>query len=571
MKLNRIEIKNFRSIKDETIYFDKNALILLGKNEVGKSNILKAIAAVFGEYVVSSQDKRKRIDNEIISEYFVKAIFDIDTNSIQKFFKQNFNIESPEQNIREEYLHLLLHNNTIQIQIQLKIGNNEIPEIIYDKEVEDFFISLLSQDVFMHFDNDVNQSEFVNKYVEAYFYSNQYNCIYWQYNGDNILPDGVRIADFTNRPHEFKALENIFQLCNRGDIRQEFQNAIELDGDYHGMLEQISIQTTQTFREIWKDFADTSMELKDSGEYIRIKISNKAKYTFEDRSDGFKKYMSILLMLSTKYRSKNLSNNSIILIDEPDQSLYPTSARYLRDELLRISDTAYVVYSTHSQYMIDSDCIDRHLIVLKNDDVTTVNKVDENSPFNDDELLRRAIGTSIFECLKSKNIVFEGWLDKQLFTKYCEFNKKEKEFKKYGITYMKGISGIETIIPILILANKEFIVVADSDETSNNKRSDFEKSYEEYKSNWLAYSDIIPTTSTMEDFLELDYLKVQLAEFGHQTYHDNKTAIQNIDKIANTDKNLKQKIKNQLVANLKPKSIKKDYGLFVDELLSKLK
>lgn len=60
MILDRIEIKNFRSIKDVTISFENKGIILIGKNEAGKSNILKAIAALFGEYKVSNKDKKKK-------------------------------------------------------------------------------------------------------------------------------------------------------------------------------------------------------------------------------------------------------------------------------------------------------------------------------------------------------------------------------------------------------------------------------------------------------------------------------------------------------------------------------
>jgi predicted ATP-dependent endonuclease of OLD family len=91
MELNRIIIKNFRSIKDSTIYFDQNCKILIGKNEVGKSNILKAIAALFGKYVVSSKDKRKRIKNEEIKDddFILSAVYklnDIDFLNIFEFF-----------------------------------------------------------------------------------------------------------------------------------------------------------------------------------------------------------------------------------------------------------------------------------------------------------------------------------------------------------------------------------------------------------------------------------------------------------------------------------------------------
>ena len=74
MELSRVHIKNFRSIKDTVINFDNNCLILLGKNEAGKSNVLKAIAAVFDKYQVSNKDRRKKIANEKIDEYFVRII-----------------------------------------------------------------------------------------------------------------------------------------------------------------------------------------------------------------------------------------------------------------------------------------------------------------------------------------------------------------------------------------------------------------------------------------------------------------------------------------------------------------
>ena len=64
MKIKEIHIENFRSIKNETIVMDKNCLILLGKNEAGKSNVLKAIAALFGQYSLTVKDQRKNINNE---------------------------------------------------------------------------------------------------------------------------------------------------------------------------------------------------------------------------------------------------------------------------------------------------------------------------------------------------------------------------------------------------------------------------------------------------------------------------------------------------------------------------
>jgi len=51
MKLKHIDIDNFRSIKDSSIFFnDYPCRILIGMNETGKTNILKAIRTLDNSY-----------------------------------------------------------------------------------------------------------------------------------------------------------------------------------------------------------------------------------------------------------------------------------------------------------------------------------------------------------------------------------------------------------------------------------------------------------------------------------------------------------------------------------------
>jgi predicted ATP-dependent endonuclease of OLD family len=82
VKLTEIKIENFRSIKSQTIIIEHNCLILLGKNEAGKSNILKAIAAVFEQYKVTDKDKRKRIANEKILKRIMKNLFHLGFHTV---------------------------------------------------------------------------------------------------------------------------------------------------------------------------------------------------------------------------------------------------------------------------------------------------------------------------------------------------------------------------------------------------------------------------------------------------------------------------------------------------------
>lgn len=580
MELQEFRIKNFRSIKDETIEFKHNCLILLGKNEAGKTNILKAIASVLGEYIVSTEDRRKRIDNEKITEYYVYAIFKLDNNDFNTVANQ-FNLKfKGHENIifkNKETLNNFIQKHFYSFLICLNIENNEVPNFKHWSIKNEFE---LEKKLFKTTNNTITENQTNTEFnlsleifniIKELYNKNPLKCHYWKYSKDYLLPNKVVIQSFISNPSSQKALENIFLLCGRNNIKNEFNDALTEDGDYLNLLEQISKKVTSTFQKIWKDFKGTSIQLLPNGNEILIKVADKAKYNFEDRSDGFKKFISILLMLSTQSRA-NQYKNDIILIDEPDQSLYPTSAQHLRDELIEISKFAKIIYSTHSQYMIDSSNIDRHLVVEKKDDITTIIKEHKNAEFSTDELLKRAIGTSIFECLQPINIIFEGYLDKQLFELHLKFHKIENDFKQYGKVYLSGISGAEMLIQILILANKKFVIVADSDETSKNKKIDFIKNYPEYKDNWISYADVVSVASTMEDFMTTDYLQEQITNLGHQySYNSNKNAIYNIEKATCNNKEKKQEIKNTLIKNLDKSNITKEYTVYITSLQNKLK
>jgi predicted ATP-dependent endonuclease of OLD family len=581
MELKRIQIKNFRSIKDEEITFNHNCLALLGKNEAGKSNVLKAVAAIFNKYQVTVKDKRKKIDNEIIdkSDYYIRGIIllnQYDLNKIEEVLRNKYTgigyIEFSSGITLGEFLNKFFK----ELLIRVNVDNDSKPYFSYWKIKENYTklkqtVYISNNDISLEGETMLNLEKEISAIAKEYYLNDPIKCHYWQYNDSLLLPSSVEIESFVTSPSNFKALENIFQLCGRENILEEFTNAKEEDGDYANLLEQVSQKVTRTFQKIWADFKGTSIQLLPNDSQILIKISDKAKYNCEDRSDGFKKFISILLMLSTQSRANKIIENDLILIDEPDQSLYPTSAQFLRDELLNIAQKSKIIYSTHSQYMIDTNNLDRHIIVEKKDGITTLHKEDAISPYTTDELLRRAIGSSIFECLKSVNIIFEGYLDKVLFEKYCKWNKRENEFKDFGRMYLKGISGVDNIISILDAANKKFIVVADSDNISNSRRFEFEKEHLKYKSNWLSYADAVSKIITMEDFLLEEYIESELIKYDNQFKYDRtKNAIQNIDKSAEKNKEKMRDIKNNLIENLKKANINEEYSKFLDELKKKL-
>ena len=66
MKLNSTVIKNYRGIKEETLVSFQDFNCIVGKNDVGKSTLLKAIDAFLNENNPNIEDKNVYSDSNFI-------------------------------------------------------------------------------------------------------------------------------------------------------------------------------------------------------------------------------------------------------------------------------------------------------------------------------------------------------------------------------------------------------------------------------------------------------------------------------------------------------------------------
>lgn len=597
MILYKIIIKNFRSISDITIetktYNNRKCLILVGKNEAGKSNILKAVSAAFGKYTVSKKDQNKNMlkgDESCIDVQFklekkeldiiIKELCEKKHIKQTNIFKNNLDLMDF---IKEAFENILLTIDIddnkqprityYDIKDELNKKYKLLDKLSYSKEngivdnietscdngsnIENLLIDDLVTNIFKIIKSDIAQLDMLlNK------------AIIWEYKDEYILPSEVDIESFKSDPNICLPLKNIFYLNGIKDIKNELDSELEKDHSLCDFLDTISEKVTQEFREIWSDLANIKFSISKDGSNFIIRLKEQKSYNNNDRSDGFKRFIAILLILSVQYRTKELSGG-IILFDEPDAFLYPTSAKFLKEELFRISENSTVIYSTHSPFMIDNECIERHLIIERKDDISEI-VPQGKSPFQEDELLKRAIGSHIFESIQSKNIIFEGYTDYKVFKN----TYKNKDFKDCGLVYMGGIKEVNTITTMIMLTGKKFLIVSDSDETSKNKRKDFEKDFPDLKENWLEYDEVCDKSNkikTLEDFYEVDYLSAKIKQYNENYEYDKKKSnIDNIDKAVSQDKEKRQEIKNALAIDAKKENIKKEYFDFIKKIKNKL-
>ena len=202
-----------------------------------------------------------------------------------------------EANSREELVAMLRLQNLFLLKCK-NIDKVEKKQKMKNKELSEFCRELgamISSGISLIMAMNILTKRATNQKSKEIYNANPYICHYWKYSTKYLIPHDIAISSFTKDPNICVPLYNIFKLYNRNDVEQEFADALSEDGDYANLLEQVSTETTKVFRKIWKDFKDTKIELLSSGTEILTKISEKAKYSFEDRSDGFKKFISIIV------------------------------------------------------------------------------------------------------------------------------------------------------------------------------------------------------------------------------------------------------------------------------------
>ena len=253
------------------------------------------------------------------------------------------------------------------------------------------------------------------------------------------------------------------------------------------------------------------------------------------------RFITFLLLVSARVKTKSLEN-VLLLIDEPEISLHPAGIRNLRDELLSISKQNLVVYATHSPYMIDRKSIERHSVIEKKGDITSGVFANAGKVF-DEEVLLNSLGVSVFESLKKKNIIFEGWRDKRLFDIFVEENKGNPEYKSLieaGACFVSGVKDVRNVVPILALANTSILVVSDHDQPAIEAKKDFNIS--KFEGDWLTYRDLVGGASnvvTVEDFVRPEFLRGAFNIVAKRKgISDLELSFDGVDRISNLEKRL---------------------------------
>lgn len=629
MKLSKITIKNFRSIKDATVELGSSCRVLVGINESGKSNILKALALLDEAKKTTISDVRFPLEDEPpISESYVRFIFSLDEDEISQICEDilvKVLCLNPEQK--------LLINNAKQAMsfmdfcrarseglywVDVLKGSKtcsywSLPKSKYSinkgwakpskvapptfqvegtaQPLKDFLLINKEEhpgipESYLDDATAEDVSDIIGRHVVEALKSNLPDCVYWSYDEKNILPPSIALATFVANPSSCIPLKHMFELAGIDNIQQKIAEEQTRTNGLRNLLGSVAKKTTKHIRSVWKEYRSIEISLTENGANINASVTEGFNhFDFSSRSDGFKRFVSFLIMVSVKVKTNQLEN-TLLLIDEPEIGLHPSGARYLKDELIKISEQNYVVYSTHSIFMVDKENVGRHLLIKKQNEVTVVAEVTQSN-FVDEEVIYNALNYSIFENLKEVNILFEGWRDKKLFQVALDgaqktYNKLKGEFQKIGVANLQGVKDVGRVCPILELANRNYIVISDCDDMAKAEQKKFSGSGAWKR--WDELSDVSEIV-TGEDFIKTEFIKGVISNVKEQHAQLYELSVSKLNLSAGggklhcidnwvggamtkeDKKALLNQIKDELVNSLTPSDIEEHFYVYLQALL----
>lgn len=344
MRISSLVIKNYKAIRELEITDIEDALILVGKNNTGKTMILDAIRTVFSENEVKEKDFYENGKNIVI-----KMTIQYDEDDLLKFHKlgkvskyksyeswyKDFCNKLPSFKNNEltfEYICNNSKNTGIKIRYYdgIKKNNMYIPEIFpkiyyvdHMREIND------SEDIIMEFMGNREIKEL--KEHKCMFDPKRecnscFNCI-----GiiNKKTPEELSIVE-TEKLFEYKLLNmNLQNFANR--LNKFFHK----NGGYH---QDIKYNIKLFMNEMFK---------------VETKVINKERQLEADMNNSGEglKSLYILSLLET-YAEEESELPCIIMLEGPENYLHPQMQKISSEILYRLSRKNQVIFSTHSPNMI---------------------------------------------------------------------------------------------------------------------------------------------------------------------------------------------------------------------------
>ncbi len=444
MRLTYFTVENYRSITNAYKLDLQSMTILIGKNNEGKSNLIKSLNLAM-EIIRLMQSTQKRSIPRWL--YAWKDDFPIELQHSSKLKRKCTKFR----------LDFKLSNEEISVFYE-KVGSNingDLSVFIEIKETDSFSITVPKRGK-----NATTLSSKIDKI-------SQFIC-------DNIALQYIPAVRSEADAYDVisRIIEAEFQ--HAGD--EEYEKAQAYIERYQNQkLEELSQRIKEPLKVFMPSIKAVSLSLEDRisrkpflrNKNLEISINDGVLTSLSQKGDGVKSLTTMAIL------SKSNAKNRVIIIDEPEAHLHPEAIHYLKKVLFDLSAENQLIISTHNPIFVNRISVTSN-IVVDNHKATPADRI---------ETIRKTLGVRVADNLLYSDyvIVVEGPSDKIVLERFMQEDEQLKSLLSNNTIIIRSIGGVRNLRNELynleqMLCN--YLVVLDSDNAGIEKAREAQQSLE---------------------------------------------------------------------------------------------
>jgi len=348
MLISRINIKAYKSIFELSLSIDPKVSVMIGANESGKTNTLRAM---------ESFKPNAPFSNNLTCQY-------------SDYYYQG---KCPEISIefsnfsRENRRKLTLLAEVFKSAEKFTVSKSGPDFTDYQVTVKDEIVP-------------VSNMQRLLEHLPKFLY----------FDNISLLKNRVDLATLQNGDQNYDTERNLLKI---GGLQDNFEILFEDSTRGRRASEEASRLITQQIRRVWSQEPTIELKLNVNGNVLYIDISDGTTVydTPESRSLGFRWYLSFYInFIAQTFEAK--ANEYFFLLDEPGIHLHPAGQKDLTKVMEDLSIKNQLVFTTHSPFMINREFPHRVRLISKGREGT---KVDSHAYRENWKPLRRSIGLMI--------------------------------------------------------------------------------------------------------------------------------------------------------------------------------
>jgi predicted ATP-dependent endonuclease of OLD family len=562
MRLTKVTIDSFKTIASpQELLVDKQATILVGANESGKTNVLRAIQLIspftnlskidiskintercskkqlpIFTYTFSLCQKESEKLGKIVPELREEeqitilrkgnGIYNYEIIVSSKDFLQRLQDAknksfADKRNLEKHIKELTIENTDLatKLLINKSLGNKSSDTIetesrinVISKETQQLKITL--KNITEQIDNidaeilaaSKDNILLANEYTKEKIIQLLPNVIFFTHS--EMLPDSLPISEIREqKTTQARIIGNLLRIGKMFDFA-------ELDEPYRTLkhtLKSVSETVSGQFNNFWSQ-ESIDIEIEKQGNDLAISINGGVSISSSpsERSVG----LQWILSFFASFAELNLDwKNTIFLFDEPANILHPKGQKDVLNILETIVHNTQIIYSTHSPFLINRNHPERLRLLTKDKEKGTIIN---NKPYADGktrfwEPLRSSIGICLGDLLSigEKNIIVEGISEQIVITrlskKFSDLNLPFIDLEKFSVVPAMGATCEEALSRFALSEKLPAISLLDNDAEGQRVARHLQK---DKQIRLLMVNEIKKEAITIEDlFPENEYIK----------------------------------------------------------------